>query len=501
MQFQLTTVGQQAAANAQQAGLKLVFGNFSVGSGVGYTPNSLQTSLQGTLLYTGQITNYAKTAVGNLQFQLILDNTVGDFAYGEVEIQLADGTPFAFGVLPKVQQKYALPSSVANQVVETCQLVLSGGTPQIQWVSQPLTVGSIPELASFDLLSNPAASTSNTQIVHAPDDYGNHPLVYTEGAGFGLWNISTHQFAVYNDTVAASVVGSPTFNGHINKGIGTFPLGRFLIQFTSGASKGLIRQVTNIAGVSITMDTALGINTGDAFTIYQSTMSYIALGAAKLHEVRMYHGLVADIPQVFGPGWQLADGTNNTADLRGKFVIGAGGAYAPGATGGGESVVLTTNNLPPHSHTVNDPGHAHSLNDPGHNHAVYDPGHVHGINDPGHGHGLFDPGHNHGLQKGGSAQAGADNGGAAVSSTPNGYGTGTTLLPTQSNGTGIGIAAAGSNLSINGAGTGIGIYTNTTGITVRNATTDITTASVGNGTPIDIRPPYFALCFVEYIGA
>ncbi|XAT57842.1 hypothetical protein GN241_11005 [Rhodobacteraceae bacterium IMCC1335] len=60
----------------------------------------------------------------------------------------------------------------------------------------------------------------------------------------------------------------------------------------------------------------------------------------------MWHGSVANIPV----GWSLCDGQNGTPDLRGRFLIGAGGDYAPGATGGSDEITLSMANLPPHSH-------------------------------------------------------------------------------------------------------------------------------------------------------
>ena len=58
-------------------------------------------------------------------------------------------------------------------------------------------------------------------------------------------------------------------------------------------------------------------------------------------------------------GWALCDGDNGTPDLRNRFVVGAGPAYAVDDTGGS-----TTATLPTHSHTatssVIDPGHTHT---------------------------------------------------------------------------------------------------------------------------------------------
>jgi hypothetical protein len=51
-------------------------------------------------------------------------------------------------------------------------------------------------------------------------------------------------------------------------------------------------------------------------------------------------------------GWLLCDGTNDTPDLRSRFIMGA--TNSTGQTGGAESITLTVNNLPPHQHNFND---------------------------------------------------------------------------------------------------------------------------------------------------
>ena len=65
----------------------------------------------------------------------------------------------------------------------------------------------------------------------------------------------------------------------------------------------------------------------------------------------MWSGASTAIPY----GWHLCDGTNSTPDLRGQFIIGAGGTYAVGATGGSANAIVVS-----HSHSVTDAGHNHS---------------------------------------------------------------------------------------------------------------------------------------------
>ena len=50
--------------------------------------------------------------------------------------------------------------------------------------------------------------------------------------------------------------------------------------------------------------------------------------------ILMWSGTADNIPK----GWLLCDGTNGTPNLRDRFIIGAGGKYSPGATGGAASV-------------------------------------------------------------------------------------------------------------------------------------------------------------------
>ena len=70
----------------------------------------------------------------------------------------------------------------------------------------------------------------------------------------------------------------------------------------------------------------------------------------------MWSGSSASIPA----GWYLCDGANGTPNLVNRFVVGATGLYAVGATGGSANSAAVA-----HTHTatssVTDPGHVHNF--------------------------------------------------------------------------------------------------------------------------------------------
>lgn len=73
--------------------------------------------------------------------------------------------------------------------------------------------------------------------------------------------------------------------------------------------------------------------------------------------ITIWSGSISNIPA----GWVLCDGNNGTPNLQDKFVVGAGTAYAVGATGGADSVALATGEMPSHDHgdTNSAGGHSH----------------------------------------------------------------------------------------------------------------------------------------------
>jgi len=87
-----------------------------------------------------------------------------------------------------------------------------------------------------------------------------------------------------------------------------------------------------------------------AFASVDTTTTALPAGV-----IALWYGSTASIPS----GWTLCDGTASTPDLRGQFIIGAGGSYAVDATdpmGATGAHTLTTAEMPSHVHSYKQRG-------------------------------------------------------------------------------------------------------------------------------------------------
>ncbi|WP_051335956.1 tail fiber protein [Aquimarina latercula] len=111
-----------------------------------------------------------------------------------------------------------------------------------------------------------------------------------------------------------------------------------------------------------------GIETFDFSEL--KTLTPLSQQSTPIGGIIMWSGTT--IPQ----GWHLCDGSNGTPNLTNKFIVGAGDNYTIGQRGGRDTVTLTTDQMPSHSHqgvTDNKGEHRHtgSTNTTGsHTHSV-----------------------------------------------------------------------------------------------------------------------------------
>ncbi len=172
----------------------------------------------------------------------------------------------------------------------------------------------------------------------------------TDASGAPLNGTYKLTFRIYDDQNAGKLLWEEIYSAaSIQKGIFSVMLG----------------SVTNL---DLTFDKSyfLAIQVGEdepmtpRQRITSAGYAYMAENVLSLPKglIVMWSGTIADIPS----GWRLCDGTNGTPDLRDKFIVGAGSAYAVAATGGEAMHRLTEDEMPTHSHTYSkakgDQGHA-----------------------------------------------------------------------------------------------------------------------------------------------
>ena len=183
---------------------------------------------------------------------------------------------------------------------------------------------------------------------------------------------------------------TPTFNGSTVTGYQTvasirsenleteYDYDGSLIFSTNNSSGNLTDRMTIRSNGNIGIGTSnptskLSVN-GD-ITITNGTLR--AKGMVPIYGIITWSGTLnnnspQDVNGYVYTGWKLCDGSNYTSevyggtvttpDLRNRFIVSTGSSYSWKATGGADTVTLSTNQIASHNHSTNSTGgHSHSL--------------------------------------------------------------------------------------------------------------------------------------------
>jgi len=348
-----------------------------------------------------------------------------------------DGTN-VIAVTENVDILYASTTSALSRLadVATGNALISGG------------VGVAPSWGKIGLTTHVSGTLPAANGGTGIASYTVGDIIYASGATTlaALADVATGNVLISGGVGVAPAWGKVGLTTHVS---GTLPVanGGTGVTTSTGTGSVVLSASPTFTGTPAAPTASAGTNTTQLATTAFVTSAIAALVTIPSGVILMWSGSVATIPA----GWVLCDGNNSTPDLRNRFIVGSGtgSSYAVGATGGSDSVTLSTTQIPGHTHTFSATTGNMSANAT----------HTHTINDPGHSHTYTVVNNATNFQ---------------VGETAAGYYTVTTTST----------GASGTGISINSASV------------QHTHTVSGTTDSTGGGLSHENRPPYYALCYI-----
>lgn len=340
IQANITSVGTltnlSVAGNVRTANISVTGSIISIGDA---TAGNLFTG--GSVSAFGTITGTTVSAVGNVQAANVRSSSTVS-AVGNV----VGGNIVTAGAVTATGNIQAQGKVIATGNIETAQFFVGNFLGNI---TGNLSVGGSNTQVLYNLNGNVGAAGGLTYNqdsnvltvlgeVSAQGNVTADNIISTSGQFSGVVTGPTATAGTSNNQLATTAFVSTTVGT-----LGTMASQNAVsVAITGGAisnviMSGLITAPTPANGTSNTQvaTTAFVINNG------------VPSGG-----IIMWSGSIATIPS----GWYLCNGSNGTPDLRDRFIVGSGGGYAVGATGGSANATLVS-----HTHTANvvDPGHYH----------------------------------------------------------------------------------------------------------------------------------------------
>jgi microcystin-dependent protein len=429
----------------------------------------LQGTVHGNVVATTLSGNLTGNVVGNLTGNVVATTLTGNLT-GNVATTVAQATNFSSGnVVINGGYIQNLANVSANLITATTVNSVTAYTNNFSSGNILVTGGAVTGLLNFSTLVGQSTNFSSSNIL------------VTGGSATGLTNFSTSYGQSTNFSSSNILVTGGSATGLTNFSATTGQATNFSsdnISVTGGSATGLTAysgttgQATNFSSSNILVSggdvsgvtgvnntfTSANLITSVATTKSANDNTTAVATTAFVHAVLptgiivMWNSTAASIPA----GWQLCNGSNGTPDLRGQFVVGAGGSYTPGDTGGTNSVTLSASAMPIHTHEIT--GSLTTGSAGGHTHAT-------SVTDPGHSHtvpliqqvGTF-----------GSQLHGAWNGGSTATTA----------------------SATGITVTVEAA------LAHTHALTL-SGNTQSAGGSGGSTQPHENRPPYYALCYIQ----
>lgn len=272
MLVQLTNAGA-ALIQANQGPIQI--STFKLGSAFGYIPSPTDTDIHGSLIYTGEPSQYITVNANVVKYSAYLDYNLGPFQFGELGLYTSTGVLFALAANDQLLSKIPLQSTGNNSIRMDVYLSMVGQNYEM-WLDYAESSNQfhMAVLGSVDQLPPPSQATPNAYIVSGAGAGQSAFIAYTDRQG--LWNFDAYAYA---NQVAATITATDAQSVTINNSQfvpGMIPayFGEVIVEFSSGTNYGICRYVKTVVQSGGT--TTLGFDNpmmtlpavGDTFIVY-----------------------------------------------------------------------------------------------------------------------------------------------------------------------------------------------------------------------------------------
>lgn len=235
MIVQLTDAGAALQAVATSP---LVMTSFVLGTGVNYVPNTAQTALQGTPVYTGLPGTPTYHNQNTLKYPLYLGSSLGPFTYGEIGL-FYNATLYAICVFDTLVTKTPLDpvANTGGSVVTDFYVPIVSTNYEMYANTVQSNTYKVSVLSSVAELPYSTSTTTNIFVIqNLPRPF----LAFTDRVG--EWNFTDARSQGTKTVMAGSDLTSLVLSASPN----FYVTPKMIIQIISGQDFGLCRQVTSV---------------------------------------------------------------------------------------------------------------------------------------------------------------------------------------------------------------------------------------------------------------
>lgn len=306
--FLFTDAGLAQASVASPTGPKIVIQSFRLADGYGYNPSRSQTSLQGSVVYTGTPSTYTIVDGDTIDVVLPVDVNIGDFLFGEIGLYDPANVLLAVCVFDNQQEKIrAVGNQSGNRYRIHSRLKLAQAPAIcVVEVTDPMTLLEVPNWQSLfppvDQLND-----ANAAIVHEANASGDSILVVRDGDT--EWAIVAYGKIFSGSTTdgGASITTSAFTHPGLSSVAFVMPQSgsRYCIKFSTGDIR---RVASQSASNQVTWTPALGYTPSGTITIWEDDAT---LGSAMpIATMIDYNQLAADFNRYWSTPSGVYSGTN-----------------------------------------------------------------------------------------------------------------------------------------------------------------------------------------------